>query len=90
MNENDLLFGNDVNEAIGDLTIDVLKLQQEIKHLKALVLKTNADHMAVYRRLAAAELSAQQGWARYEAANKAHLSLQMRFAGLVEDIDENK
>ena len=55
-------------------------MRNENAHMKELVRKRDEELMALYRRLATAELSAQQGWQRYEAANNAHLGLQEKMA----------
>lgn len=39
-----------------------------------------AELMAVYRKLAHAELLARLGWERYEMANKGHMATQMQLA----------
>jgi hypothetical protein len=57
------------------------RLQKDLLHK---VSKENAalklENAELYRKLAAAELSARQGWERYENSNRAHINLQMKYA----------
>lgn len=57
------------------------RLQKELLHK---VSKENTalklEVAELHRKLAAAELSARQGWERYESSNRAHINLQMKYA----------
>lgn len=56
------------------------ELQAQLEHTIKVAHKNLDEVFAVHRRLAAAELSARQGWERYEMANKGHMATQMQLA----------
>lgn len=50
--------------------VEVIKAVDELVRLQSLIATMEADHLATHRKLAAETLRADQGWARYEEANR--------------------